>query len=566
MIVMLIASTAYFALPKGGLNQLTLFLAIEVASVGAVVAGVRRWRPAKATFWYLLVLGQLLYLAAYLVWYAYPVALHGVLPFPSVADGLFIASYVTSAAALLLLIRNRSTGRQNRADLIDAAIIGLGLASVSWVVIIGPSLASTSLDLAGRLTTVAYPVLDIVLLSLAVRLAVTPGGRSSSHWLLLLWIVSQFAADSSYATSTLAGTFSFGDPSFAGWLLSFVFVGGAALHGSMRTLTLPSMVVPQLIGRLRLLLLAGASMVPIILMLFDLQDKSPDDMMVLILVAGALFLLIMARVSVMTVNIAEHERIQAHLQREIAERGLAEERMKQQAEELKRSNAELEQFAYVASHDLQEPLRMVASYTGLLKRRYRGKLDADADEFIDYTMDGVNRMRALISDLLTYSRAGREDKPSHPTDSRAAVESALANLQAAVAERNALVVLGELPNVMANPVQLSQVFQNLIGNGLKFSRQDRPEITVGAERHGAEWTFSVQDNGIGIDPEYRERIFLIFQRLHKRDEYPGTGIGLAICKKIIERHGGRIWVESEAGKGANFRFTLRAMETVEKAA
>ena len=235
-------------------------------------------------------------------------------------------------------------------------------------------------------------------------------------------------------------------------------------------------------------------------------------------------------------------------------------------EELRRSNAELEQFAYIASHDLQEPLRMVGSYTSLLKRRYAGKLDADADEFMTFAMEGVTRMRSLINDLLTYSRVGKEDRASLPTDSRAALDRALANLQVAIAERGAAVIIGQLPTVMASPPQLTQVFQNLIGNGLKFCKEAQPEIRVGAERKGGEWVFSVGDNGIGIRPEYRDRIFLIFQRLHKREEYEGTGIGLAICKKIVERHGGRIWVESEPGKGATFRFTLHKPNELEAVA
>lgn len=209
---------------------------------------------------------------------------------------------------------------------------------------------------------------------------------------------------------------------------------------------------------------------------------------------------------------------------------------------------------------------MVGSYTGLLKRRYRGKLDAEADEFIDYAMDGVNRMRALINDLLSYSRLGREERTLEPTDSRAALDRALANLDASIKERGALVTIGQLPTVLGNFSQLTQLFQNLVGNGLKFSKQKQPEIRVDSEASGADWIFSVRDNGIGIDPQYRDRIFLIFQRLHKRDEYEGTGIGLAICRKVVEQHGGRIWVESEPGKGATFRFTLRAMDRLERAA
>jgi signal transduction histidine kinase len=232
--------------------------------------------------------------------------------------------------------------------------------------------------------------------------------------------------------------------------------------------------------------------------------------------------------------------------------------LNKQAVELKRSNADLEQFAYIASHDLQEPLRMVSGFTGLLKRRYAGKLDADADEFIGFAIGGVNRMQELINDLLSYSRVGREDISAKPVDMQIVVDEALANLQTAIAERSALVSSGRLPTVLANHSMLVRLFQNLVGNALKFCKAERPIVRIEAEQHGTEWVFSVADNGIGIDAQYRDRIFLIFQRLHKQGEYPGTGIGLAVCKRIVERNGGRIWLESEPGKGTTFFFTLPA--------
>jgi signal transduction histidine kinase len=223
---------------------------------------------------------------------------------------------------------------------------------------------------------------------------------------------------------------------------------------------------------------------------------------------------------------------------------------------LKRSNGELERFAYVASHDLQEPLRMVTSYLQLLERRYKDKLDGDALEFINYAVDGSNRMKTLISDLLSYSRVGTRGKEIALTDCEEVLGRVLSNLQVAIEESGGSVTHDPLPSLMADDVQLESLFQNLIGNALKFHGKQPPKIHVGVEQKGKEWVFSVSDNGIGIDPQYFERIFIIFQRLHNRQEYPGTGIGLAISKRIVERHGGRIWIESQPGKGSTFFFTL----------
>jgi len=242
--------------------------------------------------------------------------------------------------------------------------------------------------------------------------------------------------------------------------------------------------------------------------------------------------------------------------RDITERYEAEKKLKLAMDDLARSNEELEQFAYVASHDLQEPLRMVASYTQLLSRRYKGKLDSDADEFIAYAVDGANRMQKLITDLLEFSRVGTRGKKFEPADCAAALGQALTNLRATIEASGAVVTHDPLPTLRADKTQIAQVFQNLIGNAIKFHGDKPPHVHVSAEPRESEWVFGAHDDGIGIDPKYLDRIFAIFQRLHTREEYPGTGIGLAICKKVAERHGGRIWVESELGKGSTFFFTI----------
>jgi PAS domain S-box-containing protein len=244
---------------------------------------------------------------------------------------------------------------------------------------------------------------------------------------------------------------------------------------------------------------------------------------------------------------------------DITDRKRSEERLKLLAEKLSVSNKELEQFAYVASHDLQEPLRMVASYIQLLQRRYEGKLGKEADEFINYAVDGVVRMKSLINDLLIYSRVNTQELPLEQTDLNDVVEKVINNLKTSIEETHATVVHDKLPVVMANPLHMNQLFQNLVSNAIKFHGEELPQVQVSAKRNGNEWLFSVKDNGIGIDKEFADRVFIIFQRLHNYKEYPGTGIGLAICKKIVEKLGGHIWVESEAGKGSTFYFTLPAI-------
>jgi PAS domain S-box-containing protein len=242
--------------------------------------------------------------------------------------------------------------------------------------------------------------------------------------------------------------------------------------------------------------------------------------------------------------------------RDTTERKEAEKERERLIEELERSNVELEQFAYIASHDLQEPLRMVSSYVQLISNRYKDKLDKDADDFIAFIVNGTTQMQTLLKDLLALSRVGARNEPLELTDLNSVLDKAVINLKRVIDKNHAEIKYENLPAVYADEMQMIQIFQNLIGNAAKFRSDKPPLIHISAERKENVWVLLVSDNGIGIDPKYFDRIFLIFKRLHTREKYPGTGIGLAICKKIVERHGGRIWVESEPGKGSTFKFTI----------
>jgi light-regulated signal transduction histidine kinase (bacteriophytochrome) len=259
-------------------------------------------------------------------------------------------------------------------------------------------------------------------------------------------------------------------------------------------------------------------------------------------------------------RVQEQEKIEKEINKqlsaELGERKLAQQKLAQTLSDLERSNKDLEQFAYVASHDLQEPLRKVGSFTELLERRYKDQLGPDADRYIGYIVDGARRMSQLINDLLTYSRIGSSSIKFAKTDCNEVLEHTLADLQHLIRERGAVVTHDDLPVIMADRLQLGVVFQNLIANAIKFRRDEPPQVHVSARLVDGVWIFSVSDNGIGIEPEFFERIFVMFQRLHTKEQYSGTGIGLAICKRVIERHGGRIWVESEFGNGATFNFSI----------
>jgi light-regulated signal transduction histidine kinase (bacteriophytochrome) len=253
------------------------------------------------------------------------------------------------------------------------------------------------------------------------------------------------------------------------------------------------------------------------------------------------------------------QELEAKIAQNITERKKAEESIKRYSRELERSNRELDNFASIAAHDLGAPLRVASGFANRLQKRYKERLDAEADRYISYIVEATERMQHLINDLLEFSRVGTRRKPLVPVDVNAIVEKTLANLTHEITESGAVINVDPLPTVSADKTQFIQLFQNLVGNAIKYS-SNTPRIHISAERKGGDWLFRVSDNGIGIDPRQFDRIFQIFQRLHSADEYSGTGIGLAICKKIVERLGGRIWVESKPGEGSTFFFTLPVTE------
>jgi PAS domain S-box-containing protein len=246
--------------------------------------------------------------------------------------------------------------------------------------------------------------------------------------------------------------------------------------------------------------------------------------------------------------------------RDITERKQVEKALEQSKLELERSNTDLERFASIASHDLREPLRAISGFAGLLAKQYGDRLDAEADEYIEYILEGTMRLQELIDALLTYSQVGTRGRAFKPTDCEDILDRVTSNLTMSIEENGAMITHYPLPSVLGDRVQLEQLFQNLISNAIKYRGKEKPEIHIGLTRKNSEWEFSIRDNGIGVEPQHSDRIFVIFQRLHTQDEYPGTGLGLAICKRIVERHGGRIWIESEFGKGSTFYFTIPTIE------
>jgi signal transduction histidine kinase len=553
LVVSILAIAIYFAASRLSIFQAVVALACNMLVVLAIAAGMVLRRPAPSDVWWLLGASQVLGLIAFVVSYVYPLATGGDVPVISIGNGLYLLARVLDVLALLRLVRRRGPALQ-RGGWLDILMVTTGVGSLSLTFVILP-IAEGPGSLLERAFVLAFPVLGLMLLALLVCVMLTFDYRQPADALLIGFVFSQLVWDNAYSVNAFQALAFHGRGWFGFQLLALALLGAAALHPSMRDVCRDR--APKGRGAptaKRLLFLILIALIPTMVMVY--QDTLIDpqiDTLILDAAAGTVFVLAMLRAAELGVSLSEHERVLAELEDEVEFRRRVEQ-------ELKRSNVELEQFAYVASHDLQEPLRMVAGYVQLLARRYRGRLDEEADEFIHYAVEGAVRMQALINDLLTYSRVGTKGKPLVATGLDAALDDALTNLSLTISETGAEVIRGPLPRVIGDPGQLVQLFQNLVGNALKFRSNARAEVRISAAPAGEMVQVSVADNGIGIEPQSAKRIFDIFQRLHTRDEYTGTGIGLAVCKKIVERHGGDIWVESQPGQGAAFHFTLRSAE------
>lgn len=533
-------------------EDVVLSLAAATATVSLALAARRAAGPTRLG-WGFAAAGTAAYTLGMLEWTRLQVILGRAVPTPSFADAGFLAHLVLAGVGLLFLRPRTHAGRFR--VLLDGIAIAVAAFVVSLVAILLPmagSIADGRISLADAVL-IAYPLGDILLLVIA--LTITRGAARSDQptlYILAAAALSMVGADTAYTILALQGRYATGLPTDILWVVGMLLYALAGLRAQRQPLvateaapTGTSAILPSLAMAA---LLTG-------LLVLDLNQTTEVRLHhpVTELTVIALLLVLVARHAVSAYDHAQLvkrlETTVKSVQREVARRTAA----------LERSNSDLRNFASAASHDLQEPLRTVRSYTTLVERRYRDKLDEDAREFLRYASDASERMSRLIEGLLAYTRIDLKPAEAQPVPSARALEEAQANLAVAIRESRAAVeVETPLPVVKADPAQLSLLFQNLLGNAIKYRREVAPVVRIAARAEGNAWRFSVQDNGIGIDPAYHERVFGIFQRLHTQEEREGSGIGLAICKRIVERHGGRIWVESEPGRGAAFHFTLPA--------
>jgi signal transduction histidine kinase len=535
-LAVVVAGASVFFLPAVGPTVGGGFasMAFCVLAVAAILVGVRLNRPALRLGWYLLAAGYGVLCAAVGIWYPYELWAGTVPPYPSIADALFLSSYAILLAGLVVLLRSRNAGR-DRADLLDAAIMASGLGVLAWVYLIQPQLEASTLSVAGRAVTIAYPMVDIVLVGILARMAFAPGTRRPAFWLLSLGLAGQLAGDVVYALATLNGTFTFGSAALGLYVLSWAFVGAATLHPSMTTLSDPGRRADDRGERWRLLPLALAALTPSAVAILQSVKGRPVNVPVISGISAVLFVLVMARVGGLMEDITRYHRV----------------------EKLRN------QFVAIVSHELRTPLTSIRGALGLVASGRFGSLPDGSQEMLDIAVRNIARLGRLLDDVLDLERmeSGTLTLAKQPDSARGlADQAAKAMRPMAEQARLRLEVTGPDATVFADPGRVVQALTNLLGNAIKFSPPGAT-VWVTAEPRRDEVLFHVRDQGRGIPPDKLEAIFGRFQQVDSSDarDKGGSGLGLAICRSIIEQHGGRIWAESTAGQGSTLSFTLPSL-------
>ncbi len=525
------ASAGFFLLPAGGLAQGSLFALVSAAAPAAILAGLRVYRPTRRRAWRWLLAGQVVNLVANLVYYPFTVATGISLPYPSVADALYLTAYGLLVAGLVALVRERSRGG-DRAGLLDAGIVTTGVGVLSLIYLVHPYLVASDLTPLARLVSLAYPLVDVLLLAVAVRILLNPGPLQPVHWLLGLALLGQLGADTGYALTVLAGSFTLGSPVFAGWLLSWMLFGAAALHPTMPSLAEPAVEREPAGAGWRLALLALAALIPPVVLVVQSARGQLAHVPLIAATSAVLFLLVVARVGGLMADVSRYRRV---------------ERLK-------------DEFVSVVSHELRTPLTSIRGALGLVASGVTGPLSDKSQRMLDIAVANTDRLVRLINDILDLERmeSGKLTLDRQAWDAADLAAQAAAEMRTMADQaRVRLQVAVAAGRVLVDRDRVIQTLTNLLSNAVKFSPPGAT-VWVTAEPDGDELQFAVKDHGRGIPADKLEAIFGRFQQVDSSDarQKGGSGLGLAICRSIVQQHGGRIWAQSTLGQGSTFSFTL----------